>query len=340
MSFISSNCSRFSSGNAARLRPKLNLLTPAKSVPEKLPKDWELTRGITLHSWQKECVEDWFSAGKRGIIKVVTGAGKTMLALAIIERLQQRVTPDLRVAIVVPTTVLLDQWREELLAHSNLPETAIGLMGGGESAVFDDRIRILICVLNSAAKKLPALANDKGLASSLLLVVDECHRAGAAEMQRVFQTDRAFSLGLSATPERENDSDPDDESSEEASAPLEFEDTVLGKELGPVVFELNYSEAIRIGVLPPFQILHYGLGLKPHESVNYERISREIKDLRKELERPGRKGLALIRWCRSAAGMRNQGGRSFCRPHRRKKATPLSNGSARRGSGSNPEGSF
>ncbi len=286
-------------------------LTPAKAIPLELPRNWELTRGVTLHSWQRECVEDWFSAGKRGIIKVVTGAGKTILALAIIERLQRQVASDLRVAIIVPTTVLLDQWREELLAHSNLPETAIGLMGGGESAVFDDRIRILICVLNSASKKLPALTNIKGLASSLLLVVDECHRAGAAEMQRVFSAKRSFSLGLSATPERENDSDPDDESSEEASASLAFEDTVLGKELGPVVFELNYSKAIRIGVLPPFQILHYGLALKPHESVNYERISREIKDLRKELERPGRKGLGLIRWCRSAAGMRNQSAARF-----------------------------
>src|SRR4051812_34808337 len=48
-----------------------------------LPEKWELTRGIDLHSWQTECVDNWFEAGRRGVIKVVTGAGKTMLAIAI-----------------------------------------------------------------------------------------------------------------------------------------------------------------------------------------------------------------------------------------------------------------
>jgi superfamily II DNA or RNA helicase len=56
---------------------------------EFLPKHWELTRGITLHSWQQRCVDAWFTEGRRGVIKVVTGAGKTILALAIAERLQQ-----------------------------------------------------------------------------------------------------------------------------------------------------------------------------------------------------------------------------------------------------------
>src|SRR5438270_5984292 len=61
---------------------------------------WELTRNVALHSWQRQCVDNWFAAGKRGVVKVVTGAGKTMLALAIIERLQQTTAPDLRVAII------------------------------------------------------------------------------------------------------------------------------------------------------------------------------------------------------------------------------------------------
>jgi hypothetical protein len=43
--------------------------------------------------------------------------------------------PALRVAIVVPTIVLLDQWREELLTRSNLPTSAIGLLGGGEGNI-------------------------------------------------------------------------------------------------------------------------------------------------------------------------------------------------------------
>ena len=274
-----------------------------------LPEKWELTRGIELHSWQNECVDNWFAAGHRGVIKVVTGAGKTILAIAIAERLQQAHVPDLRVAIVVPTIVLLDQWREEFLTRSNLPTSAIGLLGGGEDAAFDAQTRIIIGVLNSASRKLPGIVKDAGVSGSLLLIVDECHRAGSAEMQKVFRTERAFSIGLSATPERDNDPTAEEEFAnglqDEIPEPMDFGDSVLGKELGPVIFELNYAEAIKLGVLPPFSIVHYGLSLKPHESVQYEKISREIKNLRDELERPGRKGLDLIRWCRSKAGASN-----------------------------------
>jgi len=123
------------------------------------------------------------------------------LALSIAEKLQQATARDLRVAIIVPTVVLLDQWREEIATRSNLPPEAIGLLGAGSDDNFNPETRILICVLNSAARKLPELVRKAGVGASLLLIVDECHRAGATEMQRVLTTNRAFSLGLSATPE-------------------------------------------------------------------------------------------------------------------------------------------
>ena len=246
-----------------------------------LPDLWELTHGIELHSWQRECVDAWFRAAERGVLKVVTGAGKTLLAFAIAERLQQTVTRALRVAVVVPTVVLLAQWREEFAARSNLPSNAIGLLGAGSDDSFNDETRVLICVLNSAARKLPELVQKAGVGGSLLLVVDECHRAGATEMRRVLATERAFSLGLSATPERETDQaqreeDLTEPQIDENYAPTAFDDSVLGRELGPVIFELTYADAIARGVLPPFSIVHYGLRLLAPESANYERISREI----------------------------------------------------------------
>jgi superfamily II DNA or RNA helicase len=272
-----------------------------------LPEEWELTKGVTLHDWQRHCVNAWFDNGRRGVIKVVTGAGKTILALAIAERLQREEVRNLRVAVVVPTTVLLEQWREEFAEKSNLPPEAVGLMGAGHDDAFDDRVRVLICVLNSASKKLAGVVKRAGGGDSLLLIVDECHRAGAAEMRRVFTTERAFGLGLSATPER--DDEPRDENGgpdaeDEAGTPA-FEDSVVGRELGDIIFELNYAEAIRLGVLPPFRIVHYGLSLRAKESLDYERISREIKELRAELETGTRRGLALIRWCRSRAASNN-----------------------------------
>jgi superfamily II DNA or RNA helicase len=292
---------------AARHVDKKALDKEPTSAITSIPDEWDLTKGIVLHDWQQRCVDAWFDNGKRGVIKVVTGAGKTILALAIAQRLQRSEVRQLRLAIVVPTTVLLEQWREEFATKSNLPPESIGLMGGGHSDVFDERVQVLICVLNSASKKLAGVVEQAGVGDSLLLIVDECHRAGASEMQRVFATKRAFSLGLSATPERDDEQQGEDEglaTDDDLSAPT-FEDSIVGRELGSIIFELNYAEAIRLGVLPPFKIVHYGLALRAKEVFDYERISREIKDLRAELETGTRRGLALIRWCRSKAASNN-----------------------------------
>lgn len=274
---------------------------------QSIPERWQLTEGISLHPWQMKAVDAWFGAGCRGVMKVVTGAGKTMLGLAIAQRLQNESAPNLRIAVVVPTIVLMDQWREEIVSRGNIPSEAIGLIGGGNDQGFGPETRIVIAVLSSAAKKLSANVRDAGVGPNLLLVVDECHRAGSAEMQNIFKTDRAFSLGLSATPERDNDyqEDEDEEGPALTRAQPKFEETILGEELGPVVFELSYAEAIQLGVLPPFTVRHYGLTLKPDERSQYERVSRSITELRQELERPGRKGLGLIRWCRSRAAASN-----------------------------------
>ncbi len=150
---------------------------PDKGENDAIPERLELTRGLVLHDWQNQCVEAWFRNEKRGVIKVVTGAGKTVLALAIAERLQQSEVPALRIAIVVPTVVLLSQWQEELAIHGNLPATAIGLMGAGHNDRFSGDTCVLICVLNSAARKLAQTVEDAGIADRLLLIVDECHRA-------------------------------------------------------------------------------------------------------------------------------------------------------------------
>jgi superfamily II DNA or RNA helicase len=277
------------------------------SSSESLPGKWELTRGIQLHEWQRSCISAWMENDRRGIIKVVTGAGKTVLALAIIQELQRDCAPQLRVAVVVPTIILLQQWRDEILERGNLPASAIGIVGAGEDDHFSEEVRILICVLNSASKKLPQEVDRAAVADQLLLIVDECHRAGSAEMKRLFQTRRTYSLGLSATPERDeeaSDSESELGASDDAVA-VSFDETVLGLELGKIVFEMNYADAIRAGVLPPFRIVHYGLNLSAKERQHYEEISREIKELRADLETRNRKGLALIRWCRSKAAAGN-----------------------------------
>ena len=239
-----------------------------------LPGSWVLTRDVRLTSWQQSARDSWFAAGKRGTIKVVTGAGKTIVALAIAERLQHE-KPDLRVAIVVPTIVLMNQWIQTLLDQSNLPESALARVGGGHSDDFDESRRVMVTVLASARKELPATVRRHGLDRKLLLIVDECHRAGAPEMSAVLQTPRQYSLGLSATPERSD--------IEEEGGVLEYQTSMLGTEIGPIVYEMTFAQATHMGVLPPFEIHHLGLSLLPSEAKQYEALSRSISDARREL---------------------------------------------------------
>ena len=232
------------------------------------PEKWCLTRGIDLYGWQKKCMDRWFKNGCKGTVKVVTGGGKTVLGLAIAERLQNEKVPELRVAIVVPTIVLMNQWYDELLESGNLPAEAIARTGGGYHEDFDGGTRVLISVLVSASKKLPDMVQKAGVAESLLLIVDECHRAGSKEKSRIFETKRGFNLGLSATPEREEDGEQDESSV--------FEKSLLGQQLGSIIYDFNLIEALKLGIVPSYTILHYGLGLSAGEKdIAYERELRK-----------------------------------------------------------------
>jgi len=274
------------------------------------PSEWLLLKDIQLHSWQIECKEKWFASNKQGVVKVVTGAGKTILALSIIQDIQNKLDPEVNVVIVVPTIVLMNQWYEAFINHSNLPPRIIGRLGGGFKDNFADGKRVLICVLASASKSLPRDIKVSGKGEHLFLIVDECHKAGAEKMSSIFNVDRKYSLGLSATPEREDVPDAPDEESEAINAELEkeekFEDTLLGQELGPIIYELTFNDAIQQGIMPKFEIRHYGLPLVDDEPSQYDRLSREITELRKELQRSSKSagslgGGALVGWARKVA---------------------------------------
>ena len=228
---------------------------------------WAKLKDVDLYPWQQEATDAWHIA-KKGTIKVVTGVGKTMCALAIIDRLQQEVA-ELRIAVVVPSTVLLDQWQEEFKNRFGVPDEFIGILGAGRNDFFNDSVRILICVINSAAKKLPTLVGEE-LGRNLLLIVDECHRAGAPTFNKVFNTRRAYSLGLSATPER-------------GGVDLPYDASSVGRELGPIIYEMNYAEAGKQGLLPEFEVLHFALPLNNGERQEYIKISKQIFELRRKL---------------------------------------------------------
>jgi superfamily II DNA or RNA helicase len=261
-----------------------------------IPEIWKLTKGVEPHAWQQQCIAKWRKKKGRGTVKVVTGAGKTLLALFIAELVQNTEDKDLRLAIVVPTIVLMHQWYDAIIGHGNIPAEAIGRLGGGYDEGFTDGKRILITVLASASERLPRLVKDANIEEHLLLVADECHRAGANEMSKVLKTKCRWSLGLSATPEREDDDD------------MGYNQSVLGKRLGPIIYEFNLADALRDGLVPKFTINHYGLNMTPKERQRYEPLSRSITDAMAQLkaQRDSRSDGDFFSWVRTVA-TRSQG---------------------------------
>ncbi|HBF99996.1 MAG TPA: hypothetical protein DDW87_00280, partial [Firmicutes bacterium] len=92
----------------------------------------------------------------------------------------------------------------------------------------------------------------------------------------------AYNLGLSATPERD-----DELESGLGENSSEYDAGLLGQELGPIIFELSVQQAFKQGILPEFEIHHYGLPLVDSERERYDSLSRRLRDVSSELRELG-----------------------------------------------------
>jgi superfamily II DNA or RNA helicase len=228
-----------------------------------------------LYPFQLEAVERWIRGDSqgpyRGTLEVFTGGGKTLIALACFEHAASR-SPGLRLAVVVPTEALAHQWVESIVEHTGLEREEVGVLGaGGHGSLGKDRA--LVAVINTAAKSLPEMAREIG--DPLILVVDECHRAGAPTFSRVLTTPAEYTLGLSATPDREE--------VDENGDPIEYDEHLLGQRLGEVVFRFGLNQAMAGGWLPAYEIHHHGVELHPGERRRYDKLTREVDDAADQL---------------------------------------------------------
>ena len=237
-----------------------------------------LSDAVSLVDWQKRAVDAWWkgdSAGPhRGTMEIFTGGGKTLISMAAFARVSAS-NPSTRLAVVVPSIALARQWVASLLKYTTLTKPEVGLLGAGRKDSFEGK-RALVAVLNSAARKLPELADS---AQPMMLVVDECHRAGAATFSKVLGTPALYRMGLSATPGRDEVDD--------AGLPLSFDDQLVGQQLGEVVFQFGLREAREIGWLPEYTVHHHGVRLTDAERRDYEQVSRKVTDAADHLTSAG-----------------------------------------------------
>ena len=228
---------------------------------------------MKLYNWQRECLQAWEENNFRGIAHVVTGGGKTFLALNAIDRYLS-LYPEARIKIIVPTIPLAGQWQTALLHHVSEEEFRPGFFGGGQRD--DPDRRIMIYIVNSARKYLPEhVRRDFSLGRHVLLICDECHHYQAPQNRRIFdfmKTSYAIeaqyaSLGLSATPfGTENDQ-------------------ALVNALGPEIYHYDVQKAFEDGIVSPFSVCEVAVTFLPEERKEYEKLSYELIILRIKLQK-------------------------------------------------------
>lgn len=215
-----------------------------------------------LYPWQVDALNAWAANGRKGIVQAVTGAGKTPVGIA---AARHQLDEGGRAIVVVPTIELMHQWVSACAKWLALKEEDIGRLGGG----YEDRLaahRITVAVAASAARHIPDQVRQSLM--PVLLVADECHRYGAETYGRTLDAPYAATLGLSATPTR-NDG--------------ETERTLIPA-IGPIVYRLRYGEALAAGVINPFEIVFLALPFTPRERSEYEKQTDEITDRLERLQ--------------------------------------------------------
>lgn len=138
--------------------------------------------------YQREAVEAWVAAGRRGQIVLPTGSGKSFVAHMAIAG------ADRATLVVVPTLDLMNQWYDGLLAAFALDD--VGLLGGG----YHEIAPLTVTTYDSFNIHIPRYGDRFGL-----VVFDECHHlAGPSTLEACDATIAPFRLGLTATPERQD----------------------------------------------------------------------------------------------------------------------------------------
>jgi len=198
--------------------------------------DFRATLDVEPWPYQQEAIDHWRRHGRRGVVILPTGAGKTLVAQMAI-KLTGRST-----LVIVPTIDLMNQWYDLLLSSF---AAEVGLIGAG----YFELGALTVSTYASAFRFMERMGNQFGL-----IIFDECHHLpGSAYRHAAEMAIAPFRLGLTATPERSDGSD-----------------GLLEELIGPIVYRREARE-LAGGYLADYQIVRINVHLSPQERARYQR---------------------------------------------------------------------
>ena len=160
------------------------------------------TENLSLRDYQNDAIKNWVNSQMRGCVILPTGAGKTVVGIKAIEKVNSSAL------IIVPTIDLMEQWTENLAKYLNKnntdsqnhmkknPAITIGNLGGGK----EDIQSITVATYDSAYLRAPYIGNQ-----FKLIIFDEVHHLPAPGYRSIAEQMIApYRLGLTATLQRED----------------------------------------------------------------------------------------------------------------------------------------
>jgi len=202
---------------------------------------------ILLHDWQRRAIE-YFSKNNHAIFEVVTGAGKTFMAIEIIKRVMKDI-PELKVLIVVPKNVIMERgWYKELVdAGISIPD--IGIYYGNIKEIS----KITLTNMQNL--------DNIDLNQFHMGIFDECHNYGTKRMLKLLNHPFDFKIGLSAT------------------LTDELKTYKIMEAFKNNVFKYTPGEALQDDVINQFNFVNIGIEMDEDTAEKYESLTQQINFL-------------------------------------------------------------
>lgn len=204
--------------------------------------DWKLNAEREPRPYQLDAVRQWVQGGRRGVVVMPTGTGKTFTAFLCIEKVGR---PTM---VVTPKIDLMIQWARELERAFGVE---VGMVGAG---VFEYK-PLTVTTYDSAYIHLEKWANRFGF-----VVFDECHHLPGPSYAEAANAGLApFRLGLTATPERADGGE-----------------DLLPALIGPTVYRLDIKDAAG-EFLAPYEARKVFVDLTAEEEERYRTCREEYR---------------------------------------------------------------
>jgi DNA phosphorothioation system restriction enzyme len=239
---------------------------PYQSKSSGYPK---IPASLQLREYQQTAIISWFRERGRGTLKMATGSGKTIVALAIATELYQKINLQV-ILIVCPYCHLVTQWAREcekfnlnpILAFENVRNWQSQLSSQLYSLRNGDRPFLCIVTTNATLISEGFQSQLKFFPDRTLIVGDEAHYFGSERLEASLPRQIGLRLALSATPERYFD--------EEGTEAIE---NYFGKILQP---EFTLADAIAASALVPYYYYPILVELTASEAITYAKLTQRI----------------------------------------------------------------